>query len=75
MGLRELKYINTRSQDLEAHYHDSGQFYWLKTDVFLEEKKVFMSKTGYIELKEYEAQDVDTLEDWKMLELKYNFKK
>ena len=28
-----------------------------------------------IELKEYEAQDVDTPEDWIMLELKYNLKK
>lgn len=75
LSLRELEYINTRSQDLEDHYHDSGQFYWLNTESFLNEKKVFMSNTGHIVLKEYEAQDVDTLEDWKMLELKYNFKK
>lgn len=72
LSLRELEHINTRSQDLEDHYHDSGQFYWLNTKEFLKEKKVFMSNTGYIELKEYEAQDVDTPEDWKMLELKYN---
>lgn len=75
LGLRELEHINTRSQDLEDHYHDSGQFYWLNIDTFLKEKKVFMSNTGHLELKEYEAQDVDTPEDWKMLELKYNFKK
>lgn len=75
LGLRELEHINTRSQDLEDHYHDSGQFYWLNTKFFLDEKKVFTSNTGHIELKEYEAQDVDILEDWKMLELKYNLKK
>jgi len=73
--LRETKHIITRSQDLEDHYHDSGQFYWLNTEEFLKEKKIFTSKTGYIELKENEAQDVDTPEDWKMLELKFNFKK
>ena len=75
LEMREVEHINTRSQDLEAFYHDSGQFYWLKSDDFLEEKKVFTAKTGYIELKEYEAQDVDTFEDWAMLELKYNLKK
>lgn len=75
LKLREQKYINTRSQDLENHFHDSGQFYWLNTESFLSEKKVFNRNTGYVELKEYEAQDVDTMNDWTMLELKYNFKK
>ncbi len=28
------KYELTRSQDLESSYHDSGQFYWLKTQAF-----------------------------------------
>ena len=41
----------------------------------VDEKKIFTSKTGYIELKEYEAQDVDTMEDWAMLEIKYNYNK
>lgn len=74
LKMREIEHINTRSQDLEDYYHDSGQFYWLKTKDFLLDKKIFTDKTGYIELKEYEAQDVDTLDDWKMLEIKYKFK-
>ena len=74
LKMREIEHINTRSQDLEDYYHDSGQFYWLKTKDFLLDKKIFTEKTGYIELKEYEAQDVDTLDDWKMLEIKYKFK-
>lgn len=65
------KYINTRSQDLEPHYFDAGQFYWLKTANFLSEKKVFTKNATYIELNENEAQDVDTPQDWKLLELKY----
>ena len=40
LKLREEKYINTRSQDLENHFHDSGQFYWLNTESFLRVKKV-----------------------------------
>ena len=74
LRMREIEHLNTRSQDLEDSYHDSGQFYWLKTKDFLLDKKIFTDKTGYIELKEYEAQDVDTLDDWKMLEIKYKFK-
>jgi len=73
--LREEEHVNTRSQDLETYYHDAGQFYWIKTKEFLLEKKIFTNKTGFIELKECEAQDVDTPEDWLMLELKYKLKK
>lgn len=69
------QYMNVRSQDLQPHYFDAGQFYWLKTKEFLEERKIFMDKASYIELAEYEAQDVDTLEDWKMLEIKYTYRK
>lgn len=75
LALKDLQHINTRSQDLKDYYHDSGQFYWLNTKSFLKEKKIFMSNTGYIELKEYEAQDVDNEEDWEMLEIKYKYKK
>ena len=62
------------SLSLETHYHDSGQFYWLNVEDFLNEKTIFSNKTGFIELKEHEAQDVDTLEDWQMLNIKYNYK-
>ena len=75
LEMREMEYLSTRSQDLENFYHDSGQFYWLNTVQFLEEKKIFMERTGYIELNEYEAQDVDNMVDWTMLELKYKLKK
>ena len=37
--------------------------------------KEMKKKDALEELKEYEAQDVDTPEDWIMLELKYNLKK
>lgn len=75
LKMREIEHLNTRSQDLEDYFHDSGQFYWLKTEDFLFEENFFTDKTSYVELKEYEAQDVDTLDDWKMLEIKYKLKK
>jgi len=72
--LKEEQHIKSRSQDLEIFYHDSGQFYWINTNDFLLQKKIFTNNTGFIELKEYEAQDVDTPEDWVMLELKDKIK-
>ena len=74
LQMREPEYIKARSQDLEPFYHDSGQFYWIRIKEFIKEKSIFTSKTGYIELQDIEAQDVDTLMDWDMLTLKFNLK-
>jgi N-acylneuraminate cytidylyltransferase len=71
LSFREPEHLNTRSQDLEPHFHDSAQFYWIRVADFIEEKHVFTSKTGFLEISETEAQDVDTEEDWRMLELKF----
>ena len=65
--------INKRSQDLKPAFHDAGQFYWLRTPEFLEEKKVFMDNSGGIELLESQAQDIHTEEDWKIAEFKYKY--
>lgn len=61
----------TRSQDLEPFYHDCGQFYCLKTESFLEQKKVVMEKTVPFFQEEMRVQDIDTEEDWKIAEMKY----
>ncbi len=60
-----------RSQDLEPMYHDCGQFYCINVQRFLQEKKVIMQKTvPFIQLEE-NVQDIDTEEDWKIAEMKY----
>ena len=64
-------HIDTRTQDLEPTYHDAGQFYWLKTDKILLQKKLWTNSTGFIVVSELEAQDIDTETDWKIAELKY----
>lgn len=61
----------TRSQDLEPFYHDCGQFYCLKTDSFLTQKSLVMEDTVAFIREESKVQDIDTMEDWKMAELKY----
>lgn len=63
------------SNELEASYHDSGQFYFMKTASFLEQKRLFAKKTLPLVIPESEVQDVDTDEDWKMAEIKYKLMK
>lgn len=65
------EYMLARSQDLEPFYHDAGQFYGLRVESFLEQKKMVMAKTIPMELPESEVQDIDTEEDWRIAEAKY----
>ena len=40
---------------------------------FHQQKELFSDNTGYIELSEMEVQDIDTVEDWKIAEFKFNY--
>ena len=62
---------NVRSQDLEPMYHDVGQFYCIKSDVLRQERRLFCGQTCPVELPESEVQDIDSEEDWKIAEMKY----
>jgi N-acylneuraminate cytidylyltransferase len=73
MKLVYPEYLNSRSQDLEPSFHDSGQFYWMNVDKFYEIKELFSENTGFVELKEMEVQDIDTIEDWEIAEFKYQY--
>lgn len=63
--------LNKRSQDLEAAYHDAGQFYWFNISDFFNERKLFTSNSGAIVIDETEVQDIDSETDWKLAEMKY----
>lgn len=65
------QYERTRSQDLEPIYHDCGQFYMCKTDVFMEKHSLILPKTRPYILPEEEVQDIDTMSDWEIAEAKY----
>ncbi len=71
-----LRFINkehefTRSQDLCRQYHDAGQFYFLKVEDFLIEKRLVLSKTTPLIVDELAVQDIDNETDWKLAELKF----
>ncbi len=65
------EYMFTRSQDLEPYYHDAGQFYFFRVVDFFEQKRLIMDKTVPYILPESQVQDIDTMEDWKIAEAKY----
>jgi N-acylneuraminate cytidylyltransferase len=66
---------NKRSNDLAPSYHDCGQFYCMKADALLKQKRLFAEYTVPVEIPESETQDIDNDEDWKVAELKYKLLK
>ena len=58
----------TRTQDLEATYHDAGQFYWGKIDAWVEHKKMHSDGLGLV-IPNWRVVDIDNLDDWKRAEL------
>lgn len=64
------QFENTRSQDLEPAFHDSGQFYWMKTKTGMRSTNRFG-----MEISEMEEQDIDTEMDWSLAELKFELLK
>lgn len=66
---------HARSQDLPGAYHDAGQFYCMKTESLLREKKLFCKDTRPLLMSELEVQDIDNETDWKLAEIKYTLLK
>jgi N-acylneuraminate cytidylyltransferase len=62
---------NVRSQDLDPVYYDPGCFWFLKVTAFLEYKMLYPPDSVPFIMSELNVQDVDTVEDWEMLEIKY----
>lgn len=71
IGMREPEFLNYRSQELEPCFHDAGMFYFMKTIPFLKTGLLWDNNTGYIEVSELTAQDIDNESDWALAELKY----
>lgn len=63
--------LKIRSQDLEARYYDSGQFYFFAVKGFIRTRKIWTDNTGSIVISEMEAQDIDSEVDWRLAEVKF----
>ncbi len=68
---RYPEYLDSRSQDLQPHYHDAGQFYVFRTEAFRRTKKVMTGNILPLVVSELEVQDIDSLTDWQIAEMKY----
>ncbi|HLY08073.1 MAG TPA: pseudaminic acid cytidylyltransferase [Planctomycetota bacterium] len=64
------EHYSSRSQDLTPAYHDCGQFYCVRVDSMLRQRRLFAEHTVPLEVSELEVQDIDNEEDWKLAELK-----
>lgn len=73
-GRLEMKWkenLNARSQDLEALYHDCGQFYFYRVEEYTAAKGQISQGIIPMILDDLEVQDIDNETDWKLAELKY----
>ncbi len=69
------EYMNSRSQDLQKHYHDVGQFYCFRTAAYRVNKNLMVGNILPLELSELEVQDIDTQTDWELAEVKWKILK
>jgi pseudaminic acid cytidylyltransferase len=67
----QAEHFQTRSQDLEEAWHDAGQFYWGKAEVWLAQKTIFGPASTPVVLPRHRVQDIDTPEDWARAELMF----
>lgn len=65
------QYLDSRSQDLEPHYHDVGQFYVFRTEAFGRNRKLMVGNILPMVISEMEVQDIDNQTDWEIAEMKY----
>lgn len=69
-AMRQPEHYASRSQDLEPAYHDAAQFYWMTREVCVTRQSIFAGRAGSFVIDAMQAQDIDTLTDWRLAELK-----
>lgn len=71
-GLAEMiwpEYTNTRSQDLEPAFFDTGQFYWWAEGTWKMRAAGHPVTTAMHTVERWRVQDIDDEEDWRAAEL------
>ena len=61
-----------RSQDLEAAYHDAGQFYWSTAEAIFQQLPMFSEYSSPVILERYCVQDIDSEDDWTRAEYMFS---
>jgi N-acylneuraminate cytidylyltransferase len=68
------EHYGTRSQELEKAYHDAGQWYWMRSNAMFDAIPVLSPSANAVVLSDMDAQDIDTEEDWRLAELKFQIR-
>jgi len=63
------KFFNTSSKFFTETYHDTGYFYWARAKTWKNEFISYSSKSSFIKIPNWRAQDLDTLDDLKKVDL------
>lgn len=71
LSLNWPEHRNSRTQDVEPSFYDSGQFYWFSVNQYLESGDIITANCGGIEMSEIESQDIDNEVDWLLAEMKF----
>ncbi len=66
--------VASRTQDLRPKFHDAGQFYVVRSDGLRDRRTLMGSTCLPFEVSEFEAHDIDDLEDWEVAEFKFAWK-
>lgn len=63
------EHFPTRSQDLPCALHDAAQFYWGRTDAWLQQLRIFDAHSRPVHIPRWRVQDIDDMDDWVRAEL------
>lgn len=63
------KYFNITSKFFTQTYHDTGYFYWAKADTWKKDLIKYNSNSTFIKIPNWRAQDLDTYDDLKKVNL------
>lgn len=62
--------MKARSQDLEAAYHEAGQFFWARPEAIRKKMSVYAPDASVpVVIPRWRVQDIDNEEDWQQAEL------
>ena len=67
------EYYSTRSQDFPEVYQDANQCYWLDVKSYRNDPRLITQNTFPFIIPRWDAQDINTDEDWEMAERLFEF--
>lgn len=72
-GIRMINEKNyfKRSQEFQETFHDAGQFYWAHSQTWEKQKIIFTKNSKIYLLPLNKAHDIDTYDDWKLVQKFY----